>query len=176
MQVKEMIPQSTEQALFFMEQVKCPARVVEHCKAVANTAEQMAKSITTQQVNLELVRIGALVHDIGRAKSHGIDHAVIGGEIARQLGFSEAVVRIIERHIGAGITPEEAEKMGLPPADYRPKSIEEKIVSHADNLTKDTEPQSIEECVESLRRQSVSEEVIERVLRLHHELSALTQL
>jgi uncharacterized protein len=157
-----------------MEQVNCPAEVIEHCKAVAMTAKRIAKAISsTTPVDLELVSIGALVHDIGRAKSHGIDHAVVGAKIAYRLGFSENVVNIIERHIGAGITKSEAARLGLPLKNYCPKNIEEKIVAHADNLTRGSQFQSIQECVENLKQKSVDEGVIRRIVHLHEELSLL---
>ena len=59
-------------------------------------------------------------------------------EIARSLGFSAALVNIIERHIGAGITASEAVRLGLPEKDYLPVTVEEKIVSYADNIVSGT--------------------------------------
>ena len=44
------------------------------------------------------------------------------------------VVDIVERHTGAGIDAEDAKALGLPVKDYTPKSLEERIVAHADNL------------------------------------------
>jgi uncharacterized protein len=85
-------------------------------------------------VDREMVRQGGLVHDIGRSRTHGIDHGVVGAEIAKKLGFSIALINIIERHIGAGIPASEAERLGLPGKDYIPLTPEEKIVSYADNL------------------------------------------
>ncbi len=82
----------------------------------------------------ELVRKGALLHDIGRSRTHDIAHALAGVEIGRSLGFSEQLLLIIERHIGAGITASEALRLGLPEKDYLPLTPEEKIVSYADNL------------------------------------------
>ena len=83
---------------------------------------------------LELVEIGALLHDIGRSRTHGIRHAVVGAEIARGLGLPSDVVRIIERHIGAGIPCDEAVELGLPEGCYMPCTVEEKIVAYADKL------------------------------------------
>ena len=66
-------------------------------------------------------------------------------------GCLKKVVRIIERHIGAGITAEEAERLGLPKKDYIPQTPEEKIVSYADNLIKGTQVVSFEEAMERFR-------------------------
>jgi len=75
-----------------------------------------------------------MLHDIGRSRSHDIDHAVKGAEIARELGLQEELVHIIERHIGAGIPDDEAKELGLPPGHYVPETLEEKIVAYADKL------------------------------------------
>ncbi len=85
-------------------------------------------------VDLELVEAGAILHDLGRSKTHGIRHGVVGGRIARKMGLPERLVRVIERHIGAGIPVEEAEKLGLPRRGYVPETVEEKIVAYADKL------------------------------------------
>ena len=71
-------------------------------------------------VNTFLVKNGALLHDIGRVKTHGIEHAVIGARILKDLGYSKEIVNIVERHIGAGIPIKEAKSLGLPPKDYLP--------------------------------------------------------
>ena len=83
------------------------------------------------------MEVGALLHDIGRSTTHGIHHAIAGADIARKLGLPSEVVSIIERHIGAGLSKKEAAILGLPKKDYLPVTLEEKIVTHADNLIED---------------------------------------
>ena len=111
----------------------CSPDVVAHCMTVSRMAQTIAARMT-RTVDLNLIRRGGLFHDIGRARTHGIGHALAGVEIARGLGFPEELTRIIERHIGAGITAAEARRLGLPEKDYMPQTPEEKIVSYADNL------------------------------------------
>ena len=111
----------------------CASEVVAHCIAVSRMAVSIAERAKVR-VDWELVRQGGLFHDIGRSRTHGIEHAVTGVEIAKSLGFFNALTSIIERHIGAGITASEAERLGLPKKDYLPLTPEEKIVSYADNL------------------------------------------
>jgi len=83
--------------------------------------------------NLRLVIAGALLHDVGRTITHGVDHGIEGARFIREQGWDEELAKIVERHIGGGITKREAEEVGLPPKNYVPKTLEEKIVCHADN-------------------------------------------
>ncbi|WP_457619655.1 TIGR00295 family protein [Methanopyrus sp.] len=153
-----------------LERVGCPNHVIEHCKAVCHLAEEMAERCE-EDVDLNLVRTGALLHDIGRARTHGIDHAVVGASIVRELGYPEEVVRIVERHIGAGIPEEEAKKLGLPPKDYVPETLEEKIVAHADNLTFGTEYVPIKVVVRKFsERLGENSPAVKRLIELHNEL------
>ena len=63
--------------------------------------------------------------------------------------------------------------MGLPEDDYFPRSLEEKIVAHADNLVKGTARISIEERIKLMRKKEVPEIVIQRVKRLAEEVESL---
>jgi len=129
----------------------CSPDVIAHCSAVSRTAVALAEKVKQVSVDRELVRLGGLFHDIGRARSHDIHHALAGVKIGRELGFSGPLLAIIERHIGAGITAAEAERLGLPKKDYLPVTPEEKIVSYADNLTKGSEPMVFEQARERFR-------------------------
>ena len=159
-----------EEAIRLLHKVGCSPNVIEHCLAVAEYASEIAmryKERHHSHVNIELVTTGALLHDIGRARSNGIDHAVIGADIARSLGLDDRIVRIIERHIGAGIPKDEAVRLGLPKKDYLPETIEEMIVAHADNLVDDTSRISIDERIKRMRERGFNRDVIERMIRLH---------
>lgn len=83
--------------------------------------------------NLELVMSGALLHDVGRTRTHGIKHGVEGAKMVKEKGWSEELQRIVERHIGGGITKEEAREQDLPHRSFVPETLEEKIICHADN-------------------------------------------
>jgi uncharacterized protein (TIGR00295 family) len=110
------------------------SRVVSHVCTVMRVAEAIAMRCGA---DLTLVRAGALLHDLGRGRTHGIGHGVVGAQRARELGLPEALVLIVQKHVGAGITPENAIELGLPPLDYMPSTMEERIVCHADNLVDD---------------------------------------
>ncbi len=125
---------SKKAPLRLLDQHGCSENVIRHCTAVSEQAVKIVKGCSIK-IDRELVYHGALLHDIGRGRSHGIDHGIIGAEIARKEGLAEALQKIIERHIGAGITRLEAAALSLPVKDYMPLTPEEIIVSYADNLT-----------------------------------------
>ncbi|MBE6502351.1 MAG: TIGR00295 family protein, partial [Methanobrevibacter thaueri] len=125
-----------------LEKENTPENVIEHCKAVYEKAMKIAANF--DNVDEDLIRKGALLHDIGRSRTHGITHAIAGVEIAKTYGYPDDVLNIIERHIGAGITAEEAVKLGLPEKSYVPQTLEEKIVAHADNLISGTKEVDID--------------------------------
>jgi uncharacterized protein len=86
-------------------------------------------------VDMELVSRGGLLHDLGKAKSKGFDHGITGAQFGRTLALPEALTAIMEKHVNAGLTPEEAEELGLPAKDYTATRLEEKIVIYADKLS-----------------------------------------
>jgi uncharacterized protein (TIGR00295 family) len=150
----------------------CSDRVIRHCKAVRDIAVKIAMKT---DADVKLVEASALLHDIGRANTHGIRHAVEGAIIGRKLGLSESIVKIIERHIGAGLPADEAKKLGLPVKDYIPQTLEEKIVSHADNLIDNCKRQTIEHEVERALKDGYYE-YADRLIKLHKELSDICKI
>lgn len=147
-----------------------PDNVIDHCRAVLKKAVKIASNF--DNVDCELIKKGALLHDIGRSKTHGITHAIIGVEIARKYGYSDDVLNIIERHIGAGITEDEAVKLGLPKKSYVPQTLEEKIVAHADNLISGTKEVDLDFVIEKWRRTIPdSDDNIKRLIELDRELN-----
>jgi uncharacterized protein len=124
-------------------------------------------------VDLQLVEIGALLHDIGRAKIHSVHHAIAGSEMAKKSGLPSSVISIIRRHVGGGIIKKEAEELGWPrDEDYVPVTLEEKLVSYADNLVQGSKRVSISVVVEELKME-LKPEAAERVTKLHEEISML---
>ncbi|MEM2673340.1 MAG: TIGR00295 family protein, partial [Candidatus Bathyarchaeia archaeon] len=162
------------QAINFLRESGCPENVIKHCEAVADLAVEIAKKCLEKgvNVNLELVEMGALLHDIGRAKTHSVHHAVIGAQIAKTLGLPEPIITIIKRHVGGGITAQEAKKLGWPRDVYTPQTLEEKIVAYADKLIEGSKRVPIEETIQKFSRE-LPPPAIARIKRLHKEMSAL---
>ena len=104
--MSDVLP-SREQALQLLRKNHCSAKVVMHCQAVAGLAVETAEILQKKgmRVNVELVEVGALLHDLGRSRTHSVDHAVVGAKLAEAAGLPEKVVSII--------TKESVESLGL---------------------------------------------------------------
>ena len=167
---------SPKEALKILKASGCSPEVIRHCKAVSNLAVQIAWNCKRNgiDVDIDLVRIGALLHDIGRSKTHSVHHPIVGARIARSFKLPEQIIRIIKRHLGGGLTAEEASKLGWPKEDYLPETIEEKIVTYADKLIDGERIVPIEETIKKLsRRLGADHPSIKRIINLHTEMRRL---
>jgi uncharacterized protein len=164
---------STEQAIALLQKHGTPPKVIQHSKAVAAIALDLASQLQKNgcKINLQLVEAGALLHDLGRSKSHNVDHGLVGAQIAKTEGLPESLVNVIKCHVGGGITSEEAERFGWPKDSYMPQSLEEKVVCYADKLVDKGERVSISF---EIQRLSVEHrEAAERVRNLHEQITRL---
>lgn len=139
-------------------------------------------------VDMELVARGALLHDLGKAKSKGFDHGIAGAELGRTLGLPEALTAIMEKHVNAGLTPEEAKELNLPEKDYAPTRIEEEIVIYADKLSdivshpdglvsSDAEAEDrFEEILKAYPALNKGDKPLARHLKYHQEIQALMKV
>jgi len=134
MKQEEFITPNREHALELLKKLKISTHIRKHSIAVARKAMKIANKIKKVKVNKNLVEIGAILHDIGRAKSHGFDHSLIGSKMLRNMGYPKELALICERHILGGLDAEDAESVGLPKKNYIPNSLEEKIVCLADKF------------------------------------------
>jgi uncharacterized protein len=152
-----------------LERLNCPDHLIKHCKAVCKKALKLSSNLN--DVDIELIKTGALLHDIGRCKTNGIDHAIVGAEILKNLGFSDSVANIALRHIGAGIPKEEAKLLGLPLKDYIPLTLEEKIVAHADNLVHWDQEVDLDFVIKKWKKKlGEYHPSIKRIVELHKEI------
>jgi len=125
-----LIP-TEEQCLKLLEKYKTPEKSIEHAKVVT---ELVKKLVTKVSVKRKIAIAGAMLIDIGKTQTQGLKHGFIGGRILRKEIIDESVISIVEKHIGVGITKIEATRAGLPPRDFVPETMEEKLVSYADKL------------------------------------------
>ncbi|MEV5705862.1 HD domain-containing protein [Actinoallomurus sp. NPDC052274] len=127
------------------------ALVYTHCEIVCGIAEQLLAD-GPPDVDADLVRAGALLHDIGvyrlydaagRIDEAGyIRHGILGHELLSDEGLPEALCRFCSCHTGMGITREDVrrQELPLPVADYVAESREEEFVMYADKFHSKTDP------------------------------------
>lgn len=163
---------SREEALEMLRSAGCPPEVIRHCEDVASLALRIAKACLKSgiRVDLRLVEIGALLHDIGRSRTHGIGHVFVGAEMAREAGLDESIIRVILTHTG-GLRPGVAEQFGWPPGSYEPSSLEEKIVAYADKLVEGGKIVPFSKALEKLVRDlGPDHPAVGNLMAIHEEL------
>lgn len=157
---------------------------IKHCVKVAEKALEIAER-TKANVDMELVGRGALFHDLGKAKTHEIEHGKIGAELGKTLGLPEEITAIMEKHIRGGLTEEEAKELGLPIKDYTLKKLEERIVIYADRLvdiitdgiveikSEIEAEERFEEILKTYPKYGKNEKTLNRYLGYHREIQKL---
>jgi ribonucrease Y len=111
--------------------------VLAHSIEVSRLAAMMAEELGA---SAKTARRAALLHDIGKAVTHEVEgpHALVGGEMARKYGESEAVAHAMEAHHN----------------EVEPQTIEAVIVQAADALSgarPGARGESLEQYVKRLR-------------------------
>lgn len=157
---------------------------IAHCIKVAEKALEIAYR-TGCDLDMELVGRGALFHDLGKAKTHAIEHGMIGAQIGKEMGLPQSITAIMEKHIRGGLTPEEAMELNLPVKDYTLHRLEERIVIYADRLVdiitdgivklnseKEAE-ERFEEILRSEPKYGKNEQTLKRYLGYHREIQDL---
>lgn len=120
--------------------------LVEHSRQVADLAVKLAQRKPELAIDLDFLREAAMLHDIGIFRTHApgiychgelpyLQHGVEGKKILMSLGLPRHAL-VCERHIGAGLTAQEIidQKLPLEPRDMLPETLEEKLVTYADNF------------------------------------------
>lgn len=141
--------------------------LVSHSLKVKGKALEVARKYMKNHPNtrLDMHFIGeaAILHDIGiflthapRIGCHGeepyVKHGILGAELLRKEGLPKHAL-VCERHVGLGLGKKEIREQNipLPEKDFRPVSLEEKIVAFADKFfSKGSEG---EHAVEEIRKE-----------------------
>lgn len=130
-----------------------------HCHAVASAAEAIGSALSVAwSVNVDLLWSTALLHDIGRSVTHDpVLHGVEGYRLLDGMGFDEAAF-VCASHVLFGLHAAEASECGLPPRDFTPRTLEQRIVPLADFLVDVDRPTTLDRRFESLRVRNASNE------------------
>jgi uncharacterized protein (TIGR00295 family) len=165
-----MIP-NAQQALALHKKYGSNERTVAHCQASARISSLLSEKAAEQghNVNQDATIAGALLHDIGRSGTQLVGHGYVGAEILEREGVDAVVVEIVRRHVGAGISAEEAVALGFPAGDYIPKSLEEKIVCFADKMLDGDKARPFEEEVKRFVRKGHD---VKRLRKLKEDVDA----
>ena len=129
---------------------RCLEILTEHSRCVWRKAEALARGCRYAVAgDYEFLREASLLHDYGMV---GVDvlcffcfgtapylcHGVLGARHLREVdGVRYARhARVCEVHIGTGLTSEDVVRGGLPleVRDYLPETLEEKLITYADNF------------------------------------------
>ena len=119
--------------------------IFSHCEIIWQICSQIINK-NALKINIDLVKSGALLHDIGAYKlinaegafdePNYIKHGIIGYNILKEKGFSEDLCRVAKCHTGLGLTKDYITKSNLPlPVDnYMAETVEERLVMYADKF------------------------------------------
>jgi uncharacterized protein (TIGR00295 family) len=144
--------------------------IIAHCRTVEKVAMALAEEFERRghRVDIRAVAAGALLHDLGRSREQTVRHGLEGAEMIAKEGVDVKVVEIVRRHVGAGLAPEEAKRLGLPDLDYIPKTLEERIVCFADKMVDRDKVRPFEE---EVRRFKIKAHDVGRLLALKNGLA-----
>ncbi len=117
--MKDKIDRNSARKL--IDELGIDERVRTHSEGVAHRAEKVCELLaeTGHKVDSEKVIISALLHDLGRTRSHGLDHGKVGSAILLEHNLKE-IAEVVKVHA----LPQTAE---LP--------LEVKILIYADTST-----------------------------------------
>jgi uncharacterized protein len=158
---------------------------IAHSIRVAEKALEIASRIP-KDLDMELVGRGALFHDLGKAKTHEIEHGQRGAEMGASLGLPPAITAVMEKHIRGGLSAEEAIELGLQVKDYTLSALEERIIIYADRLVdiitdgivpikdeKEAE-ERFEEILRTIPKYGKNDKTLKRYLGYHREIQGLS--
>ena len=141
------IPSSGE-ILQLLRDLGMPENIIDHSVMVRDISMEITGKILKNnpdvKIEEDLVEAGALLHDLGRIKTHGIEHGFVGGLIIRDLNIDERVARCAMVHVLGGLALDEIQRYFPPEIRNQvkepliPRSLEEKIICFADKQVNGT--------------------------------------
>lgn len=152
---------------YYPEQNELRHILVVHSECVAQKALAMAQRHPELSLDLDFIREGALLHDIGIFLTHApgihclgehpyICHGTLGSELLRKEGFPRHAL-VCERHTGAGISLRAIieQQLPIPHREMLPVSLEEQLICFADKFYSKShldEERSVERARKSLKK------------------------
>lgn len=135
------------------ETQKLKELLVTHSLQVARKALEIAHTHALPLADGDIVA-AAMLHDIGiiatnapgihcHETEHYLRHGVLGAAMLREAGAPEWLARVAERHTGTGITAKDIAEyhLPMPPGDYMPETLLERLVCYADKFYSKSHPQ-----------------------------------
>lgn len=125
--------------------------VYTHCQVVRDIALELAKNV--KQVDINLIIVGSLIHDIGvytlfddndqliKGRAY-IEHGVSGEKILMSEGFDQYICNFCSHHTGVGLSVNDVKRQNLPLPikDYLAETTEEELVMYADKFHSKVDP------------------------------------
>jgi uncharacterized protein (TIGR00295 family) len=157
--------------------------VLMHSRGVQKLALEIARKInkrrkTREKADLRFIRAACILHDIGRFKvpmgKNSAAHGYIGGQILKNEGLDKRFIRVCETHVGYWVTKADVikHKMTIPKRSYKPKTIDEKIISYADKMIAYSRRIPIKEVLDRYEKE-MGKPYARKLLRLHDEIQGL---
>ena len=126
-----------------------------HCFAVADAAAKVGEIVVKKRpIDCSFLWSAALLHDIGRYRTHDpLLHGVEGYKLLSMLNY-EKEAYVCASHILFGLNAAEAVNLDLPPCDFVPRTIEEKLVPLVDYLIEYDQPTTLDRRFSFLRERN----------------------
>jgi putative nucleotidyltransferase with HDIG domain len=146
---------SHQEAMQLLSEYGQNADWTKHCFAVANAAKNVGHILEkSNPINCAFLWSAALLHDIGRYKTHDpLLHGVEGYILLSKLGHDQEAY-VCASHLLYGLNATDAKQLGLPNQDFKPQTIEEKLIPLIDFLIEFDQPTTLNNRFSSLRKRN----------------------
>lgn len=141
--------------------------LIHHSRQVTDRALSIVERHPELHLDGDFIAQAAMLHDIGvyltdapaiycYGKEPYLMHGYLGAQLMRREGYPE-IARVCERHTGTGLTAENIRErhLPLPEGDYRPQTLEEKVICYADKFYSKSHPlrvRTVEQTAKSLAK------------------------
>lgn len=141
-----------------------------HCEAVAEAAARVGQALGEHRViDQGFLWSAALLHDIGRCVTHDpILHGVEGYHLLMGLQHPEEAF-VCASHILFGLDSAQAARFGLPPRDFLPQTMEERLVPLVDFLLEGVRPTTLSQRFLGLRRRNAGNDAFVSQLEVAYD-------